>query len=243
MNQFIKWGSLSCLFITGYLFFTQIGILDPLVEYKTLIRLTFYASCLLCLYLFIYYEPSYKVNRSITWLKYKEYIKIEITESAHNKIKKSVGSLPAETIGFLFGKADTYTITDFVPYFDSRYDRKQVTYNYDKLKEIIYEKQKKNLVYLGTIHSHPIDEDFIKVESKIHSKPQKAELSDEDIQVSFEVISDMRKGEFGSSYHNMEFIIDGIAFSSVDNGGVFRLFFHRVSHTKKVSYYLPYEIV
>jgi proteasome lid subunit RPN8/RPN11 len=80
---------------------------------------------------------------------------ITFAESVSNEIRRTVGSLGAETGGILAGNPDTGQVTHF--YFDRSASRSRVTYTVaaDRINPVIGSWNKEDIHLMGVVHSHP----------------------------------------------------------------------------------------
>lgn len=82
--------------------------------------------------------------------------KMKILESAYNEIINTIGSLPAESGGLLFGKEDDMVIQKFIFDEHAKITRSSYTFNTEFLNpEIKRIWNEEGLSCLGFIHSHP----------------------------------------------------------------------------------------
>ena len=82
--------------------------------------------------------------------------KMQFLESAYNEIISTIGSLPAESGGLLFGKEDDFVVRKFVFDKNARTTRSTYTFNTDFLNpEIKRLWNDEGLSCIGFIHSHP----------------------------------------------------------------------------------------
>ncbi len=189
----------------------------------------------------VIFEAKTNMNNK-QWPNIDDNAPIKIDQKAYNAIKKSIGSMPAETIGYIFGDPSNYHIRNFIPCYNEKYHREEA-YHDKNIEEIIQNNTNLNTRFLGTVHSHPIDDINMLPETKIGVYPRTGKLSDADIESSKKFIS-YCKSYSDVHYGKMPFILDCIVFSIPDNDNVFRIFVHKVFEgNKQVKYFLPYEII